>query len=430
MKYGHIMTNATRHLRCYRVSQERRGTVLVKLAILLPVLMGFMGLTIDGGMMLSSRRQAQNAADAAALAAAQDLMKGHSHSTAMGSANRYIQQVNGLPNATSLVEGTTFNIPPTSGPFAGNNDYVAVIVEAPYPSFFMQVLTGESQPTITARAVATWAGDPVAWGLIALDRHEDRALRMTGSGTVEVVGGSIYVNSDSNRAFSLVGSGNAIADSFEIVGDVRAVGSAELHGTVNNGASPVADPLLSLPEPDPGDYIVRAGDDTRFTGSSSHTILPGVYEGGIKLTGSGSLFLQPGIYIMKGGGFEVTGSGSVTGNGVMIYNMSGGDPDEFKLTGSGSITLTPPTSGPYENISVFQERSMTDEMTITGSGNLDITGVVYTAGASLKLTGSGSTDVYGGAVIANTIRVTGSGRVAVDTTGMPQTNQAAVSLVE
>jgi Flp pilus assembly protein TadG len=43
-------------------------------ALLLPVLLGVLGLTIDGGLMMVVYRQTQNAADAAALAAAVDLL--------------------------------------------------------------------------------------------------------------------------------------------------------------------------------------------------------------------------------------------------------------------------------------------------------------------------------------------------------------------
>lgn len=50
--------------------REHRGQTLVWVAIMLVVLMGFVGLAVDGGSLLSERRAMQNAADAAALEAA------------------------------------------------------------------------------------------------------------------------------------------------------------------------------------------------------------------------------------------------------------------------------------------------------------------------------------------------------------------------
>ena len=49
---------------------SRRGTIVVMFAILLVALVGVVGLVIDLGLMMGTHRQAQNAADAAALAAA------------------------------------------------------------------------------------------------------------------------------------------------------------------------------------------------------------------------------------------------------------------------------------------------------------------------------------------------------------------------
>src|SRR5262249_40526568 len=57
--------------RARRASQ--RGQIMVVCAVALPVLIGFVGVTIDGGYYLATRRAAQNAADAAARAGAHDL---------------------------------------------------------------------------------------------------------------------------------------------------------------------------------------------------------------------------------------------------------------------------------------------------------------------------------------------------------------------
>ncbi len=51
-------------------SARRRGALLIWFAVLVPVLVAWVGLTIDTGLLLETKRQTQNAADAAALAAA------------------------------------------------------------------------------------------------------------------------------------------------------------------------------------------------------------------------------------------------------------------------------------------------------------------------------------------------------------------------
>ena len=55
-----------RHARSLRPGR-RPGKVLVLFTMLLPVLLGLVGLVVDGGLMMAAQRRVQNAADAAAL---------------------------------------------------------------------------------------------------------------------------------------------------------------------------------------------------------------------------------------------------------------------------------------------------------------------------------------------------------------------------
>jgi Flp pilus assembly protein TadG len=57
-------------------NERRQGKVLVLLCLLLPTLIGVVGLVIDSAMMFDRREQLQGAADAGAAAAAFALMQG------------------------------------------------------------------------------------------------------------------------------------------------------------------------------------------------------------------------------------------------------------------------------------------------------------------------------------------------------------------
>ena len=69
--------------------------------------------------------------------------------------------------------------------------------------------------------------------------------------------------------------------------------------------------------------------------------MPGVYCGGLSITGSGPSLSAPGLYIMNGGGLSVAGSGSVTGTGITIYDTADGSHTYkgIQISGSGTITL-------------------------------------------------------------------------------------------
>jgi hypothetical protein len=97
----------------------------------------------------------------------------------------------------------------------------------------------------------------------------------------------------------------------------------------------------------------------------------------------------------------------------MIYNAPQHGNESVSLTGNGSLTISPPTSGVYKGIAIFQSRTATASVTVTGNGNMNLTGSIYAAAAEIDLTGNGSSDVFGSQIIANNMTVTGNGSVNV-----------------
>ena len=110
-----------------------RGQMLVLLTLLLPVVLGFVALTVDVGLALIERRDLQNAVDAAALAAAQDLANGESTATVTATAMEYLER-NGYNDSDDAIE---INIPPTSGTYAGLSGYVEVKASSDAPVAFL-----------------------------------------------------------------------------------------------------------------------------------------------------------------------------------------------------------------------------------------------------------------------------------------------------
>jgi hypothetical protein len=98
---------------------------------------------------------------------------------------------------------------------------------------------------------------------------------------------------------------------------------------------------------------------------------------------------SPGIYYIGSQGLSVTNAGSITGRDVMVYSAGTGN---ISLTGSGPLTLSPPTSGIYQGITLFQERSSNMQISMTGQGNMNMTGTFYAASAEVTITGQGNYD--------------------------------------
>jgi MBG domain (YGX type)/Right handed beta helix region/PKD domain/Matrixin len=239
------------------------------------------------------------------------------------------------------------------------------------------------------------------------------ALNLSGSSTISVPG-MVQVDSSSSMAIVLSGNTKITAQTIGEVGGKSITGSSSIVGTQSKGTS-VPDPLGSLPIPPATGLMSHAS--VNIGGVTSLSIPPGIYSS-ITVGGSANLMLQPGIYVITGGGFSLSGAGSVTGTGVFIYNAgsnynggSGSTFGSFNLS-SGTISLSPLTSGPYAGISLFQSRDNTKALSISGAVATGLGGgVIYAPSATLQLSGSAQIGTLGQSVsslIVNELILTGN----------------------
>ena len=210
-------------------------------------------------------------------------------------------------------------------------------------------------------------------------------------------------------------SGTVVASEYDVGGTPgwSTPGGGSFTGPIISNSAPTPDPLRNIPEPDPSTMTVRSTKKLTHSSAQTITLSPGVYIGGISITGKGNVILQPGIYYMQGGGFSDSGQGTLTGTGVMIYNAPTSNSDNINLSGTGAITLTPPTSGVYQGISIFQQRDATVQPSVNVSGNgtapLQISGTFYVPGGLLSVTGNGTQDTIGSQYISDTLTLGGNG---------------------
>ena len=124
---------------------------------------------------------------------------------------------------------------------------------------------------------------------------------------------------------------------------------------------------------------------------------------------------RPDVYVILGGGLTVSGSGSLTGDtaGVFIFNAGstyngttdGGAYGAITLGGSGSLSLKPMSSGTYAGILIFQSRSNSKVLSLSGAASLSTTGVIYAPLAQLAISGSGTLH---DTLVVNSLYVSGS----------------------
>jgi len=417
------------------LKSRRRGAIVLFVAVCLTVLLGMVAIALDGGVLLTERRHAQAAADAAALAAACDLYKNYgtnggldnSSGTAKASALSTAAS-NGYANdGTSSV--VTVNIPPTSGDYIGKAGYAEVIVQFNQTRSFSNVFGSGSIP-VRARAVARGATDARANpAMLILDPSSANALSVSGTPSV-TSNATIVVDSNSSQAASASGGAQVNAPETDITGDYTTTGGGLFFGKVNTGQASTPDPLASLPAPDPLSLSVQSNGPLSYTGQTSVTLIPGVYKGGISASSGATLTLLPGIYYLDGGGLSVGGQASVIGNGVMIYNAPKISTDAIDLGGGGTITLSGPTSGVYAGISLFQDRNSSVGASINGGSGMNITGTFYFAGAPVKISGNSTTAILGSQYISRDLTLTGTTSLTVTWDSAKVARQRAIYLVE
>jgi hypothetical protein len=419
--------------------------VAVLVVLCLAVLVGVAAIALDGGMALVERRRAQDVADAAALAAATDLFAHYEtnngqdvNGTAAASALS-IAAANGYSNDGTQSIVTVRVSPaqpvqpdPTITDNSGNlkPGYAEVTVQYNEPRFF-SAIWGQGTIPITGRAVARGTWTTIPDGVILLDPTSAGALTAKGNASLTVTGGSVVVNSSDPSGATAVGNATLTAPEFDFAGTpgYSTKGNAQFNGTINSGATPVADPLAYLTPPDPNNLTLQHTGGLHLSGDSSVTLNPGVYRGGIQITGKGDVTLNPGIYYMDGGGFSITGQGALSGNGVLIYNAPTTSGDAINLAGQGSMSLTPMSTGAYQGISLFQDRTSSATISIKGNGSVSIIGTIYAAGSTLDVTGNGSGDVIGSQYIGYDMSLTGNGDVTIKTSG-PAARTRKFGLIE
>jgi len=231
-------------------------------AVCLAVLVAILALAVDGGLLMTDRRHAQAAADAAALAAAADLYQ----QQVTNPSNPGIDGAGGTARAsaftTAAADGyakpaVTVNLNPdkyAEGPNAGTQvppGYAEAIVLGSQSRGFSGIF-GSGGLAVHARAVAKGIVRPYsAAGIILLDPTGKGAYRGSGNGAVRVTGGaSAIIDSDNPAAARMSGSASLSAANIDVTGGSSRTGAASIQGRVTYGVPPTPDPLITLPAPD------------------------------------------------------------------------------------------------------------------------------------------------------------------------------------
>ena len=389
--------------------RRQRGQSLVLAAILITVLIGFTGLVVDGGEASTEQEAVRGAADAAALAGVYSLAK---RSTTVA-ATTYAGQ---LLTATTLPAGdlamTYLDAGNAPTAVAASVHTVRAVVTDDHPTFFLGAI-GISTIRLTATAEAVTSVGGAASCAICLMGVGGTTLDAANGGKLTVTGGPVVVDSTAAIAITLAANASLSAPSTTIAtgGSYRLAAGATITPAPVSGSA-VSDPFPALSAP------VVAGVAAAYTAPAGASALaPGVYST-IAVPAGATLTLNAGTFVITTR-LSITG-GTVTGSGVTLYMAcatyptacaAGGSGGSVSMT-SGSLALSPPTSGTYAGLTLFADRANVGSTSFSQS-TVSVSGTWYALLGPLSDTHPGDTIAFGQLVVAtlstpNTVHFTAS----------------------
>jgi len=368
------------------MKNRRRGSTLVLSTMAILMLLGSIGLVTDIGYSYYTFQQAQAAADAGAMAGTaydQENTSGLTSSLAacstftvassLKTACQYAE-TNGFSASEVSVAGGT-GTPPGTTSGVSVNYWVQVQISRSIPQLFSYVL-GNKTMTVKGNSVSgAWNSTP----LIA-----------TGSS------GSITATSSDQAHVCGNVKGKTVTATYV---------STTCGGVITTGSQPT-DPYASVVAPTKPATCAYGSTQT-FTTGANVTLDPsnGAFCGGLTVTGTAIVKFNPGTYWVQGT-VDLAGWGSVSGTGVTIYSA-----DNFTVSMTcsglvcGTLNLSAPTSGAYQNIVFFESRTSTAPSLVQYITNTtqNVTGAVYIPDATLDYYGGTSTSRVQTSIVASSV---------------------------
>lgn len=375
---------------------DESGSYAIILALLAPVIIGFLGLSIDTGLWFSKQALLQAAADSSAFSAAVAKAAGATdvQTQAAGVAATY-----GFVNTSGGVT-LTVNSPPLSGSNTSVTNAVEVIIVQTQVPIFARMFIGPSVP-VRARAVAISGTTSLC--VLALETA-GTGFSLSGSSKIDLSTCSIASNSSNSASLSLSGTSSITAKTVKTVGSIVGQSSITTTSGTYTGAAATPDPYSSQGVPSFIGCLHGLNTATTFN--------PGVYCSGLSVSGAATVTLQPGIYYIDQGTFSVSGTSRVTGSGVTIVltSSTGSNYASMSISGSSVVTLTAPTTGATAGFVVLGDKNspVGPSISLSGSTSGNFTGIVYAKNYSVSYSGTSTNSGACTTLVANTVSLSGA----------------------
>lgn len=322
-----------------RLRRDERGGMAITLAVALPALLMGVGVVIDYGTLSEHRTAFQAAADASALAAAREFRLANANPAMVQSIAEKFAQAN--LNAASHSGAVAASVDP-------RKMTVTVEINAVAKTKIMHMF-GAEMAAVGASATARVLGS-ASICVVGLERDKSETIYLEKDARIEAPECAVYSNSTKKdglkardnaqlRARFICSAGGSYKDKYDSYSPSPTLDCPVL-----------ADPLASrLPPPTAG----CSATDLKVT--TSVTLSPGTYCGGIRISKMATVNMNPGVYVFKDGPLDVSGGASLKGANVGIYLNGKGSTIRFDV--DTKIDLTAPKDGILAGILFYEDRN-------------------------------------------------------------------------
>ena len=331
-----------------RLWREQSGSTLALFAFALPAMLGLSAIGVETGLWYVSKRTIQTEADAGALGGAFAKVWGRTDAEAKAAALREAQRNGYDGGATESIER---NIPPVSGPYAGEESAFEVMIFRQHNTMLFAALVPDDALTVSTRAVAGIVPTGKAC-ILALNKTAPQALKNSGNTTVNAPNCAVASNSTDDAAAYFTGSATIDVQTVWTAGDMQVQGGhvdLETSQPPTTKTWPLQDPFAGTP------IDLPPGGCSSGTWTGVATKNPGKYCGGITVNSTAVINLSPGTYYIDQGNLQVNGGATVTctacspgGEGVTFVLTSSGSINNIgtvQLNGGATVTLNAPAEG-------------------------------------------------------------------------------------
>ena len=398
--------------------KSEKGQALIFIVIGFVIILGFLGLAIDGGRVYSDRRHAQNSADASSLAGGAAAALNMENSRLFyadfdcanddGRLSAAIQAARNAAIARAASNGFSIDTDvsdfhgvtvvcgvDTSKGFIDKYMDVTVDITTVTQAYFAQFFSTEGLQSQVLAVTRVRPRIPFAMGhaIVALGQQNCSGNQygtiFGGSSAVKIVGGGVFSNGCMN--------GNGAAFKVEVIGGtIMYAGQLEAgNGDWYQNGNPDPPDKAVAPLPQDATYIPEpdcAHPDAHVVSSLSEGDFP----------------LEAGLWCVTGTGDIKINGGDIVGNGVTIYFAHASVEIDG---GKANVTLSAPENlpDPAPAVPGLLLYLAEGDLDMTGNNTTKFQGTIYAPAGEIKAHGTaGMKPTFNTQLIANHVDVSGN----------------------